>query len=127
MKILYQARDGQIFKTERECMEYEKIHSNSIVLWDDDGEQIETFCSESIENAIFMRCTSLEDAKLLKQYSKEFGWSTPYSFIDFDHDIIPLGNFVWYTDQWYELNDFIDKITEFNERMNNRKTFLFEE
>ena len=126
MKILYQAEDGQIFKTERECMDYE-THPNSITLWDDDGEQIETFCSESLENAIFMRCTSLEDAKLLKQYSEAFGWSTPYSFIDFNHDIIPLGNFIWYIDQWCELNDFITKITELNEQMNNCKTFLFEE
>lgn len=126
MKILYQAKDGQMFKTERECMEYE-MRSNSIVLWDDDGKGIEIFDSDGLENAMFISCTSLEDAKLLKQYSKEFGWSTPYSFIDFDNDTIPLGNFVWYIDQWYELNDFIAKIAELNERMNNCKTFLFEE
>lgn len=126
MKILYQAKDGHIFKTERECIKYE-MQSNSIVLWDDDGEQIDFLCSESLENAIFMRCTSLEDARLLKQYSKEFGWSTPYSFIDFDNDTIPLGNFVWYIDQWYELNDFITRIIKLKGRMNNCKTFLFEE
>ena len=126
MRILYQAEDEKIFKTEKECMEYE-IPSNRITLWDDDGEQIETFNSESLENAVFMRCTSLEDAKLLKQYSEEFGWSTPYGSIDFDRNIIPLGNFVWYIDQWYDLKDFVDRITELNEQMNNCKTLLFEE
>ena len=124
MKILYQAKDGQIFKTERECMEYE-MQSNCITLWDEDGEYIKTFCSENVDDACFIRCISLEDAKFLKQCSEEFGWSTPYNFIDFDHDTIPLGNFVWYVDQWYELNDFIGKITEVGKRMTDSRNFLF--
>lgn len=129
--IYYEANDGKRFESERECTQYEfnkdseKI-AEMLMMWDDNGEKIKITYGADLESAYAIYCSSITAAIFLKKWGEKDEVFTPYSNIDIEgHDEIPLGKFVYFNDEWNEINEIATLLEKISRQMNDGEQKLY--
>lgn len=103
MEIIYRSIDNELFTTEKECLEHEKIFKNNSILLDSDLNPTDTF-----ENCYFICAKTDKAAKWIYETFKGQDL-TPWD----DSDKPCAGNWFFYDCNWYNFEEFRDLIIPF--------------
>ena len=129
--IYYEANDGTKFTNEHECLEYEfgkgfKPITEMLMMWDGDGDKIKITHRTNLDRAYAIHCSSITAAIFLKEWGKRDGVATPYSNIDLECCAeIPLGDFIWFDDDWHELGEVITLFEKMKQQMSQNENEIF--
>ena len=101
MKVMYEAYDGVIFRTEKECLDYEKRldkinNVKGLYFFDENGNLIEGTFEEKVEKAFYIYIHSKEILNDLLKFNEEE---------EFSYDL-PRNEGFWYFNR--ENNNWID-------------------
>jgi hypothetical protein len=129
--IYYEANDGKRFDNEWDCAEYEfnqgfeKI-TEMLVMWDGDGDKINITHRTNLDRAYAIYCSSITAAIFLKEWGERDGILTPYSDIDIEgRGEVPLGEFVYFGDQWNEVNEVVCLFEKMSRQMSDSEEKIF--
>lgn len=120
----FEAFDGKRFDNEDECLDYEftkRIEplKEMLVFWNGRGQKINIENSYDIDNAWAIRCTSINAATFLKEWGDREECRTPYDEINLDDDVVPLGNFIYFADEWHLIGDIFAYYEQLKDGMEN--------
>lgn len=129
--IYYEANDGKRFDNEWECAQYEfdkdfaKI-ADMLVMWDGNGEKMKITHRTNLDRAYAIYCSSITAAIFLKEWGEREGVATPYSDIDIEgHSEVPLGEFVYFNEEWNEINEVIALFEKASRQINDNEEKIF--
>ena len=129
--IYYEANDGTKFPNEHECIEYEfgkgfEPITEMLVMWDGDGDKIRITHRTNLDRAYAIYCSSVTAAIFLKEWGERDGVRTPYDNVDLEHCAeVPLGNFIWFDDDWHEIGEVITLFEKMKEQMSQNENAIF--
>lgn len=129
--IYYEANDGTRFDNEWDCAEYEfskgfEPIAEMLMLWDGDGDKMEITHRTNLGRAYAIYCSSITAAKFLKEWGERDGIITPYSDIDIEWcGEVPLGEFVYFCDQWYAVNEVVTLFEKMSQQMGDSEEKIF--
>lgn len=129
--IYYEANDGTKFTNEHECLEYEfgkgfEPIAEMLMMWDGDGEKMKITHRTNLDRAFAIYCSSITAAIFLKEWGERDGRLTPYTNIDIEgRGEVPLGEFVYFNDQWIEVNEVVALFEKMSRQMNDGEEKIF--
>ena len=129
--IYYEASDGKRFENEYECLAYEfgtefQPVEEMLVLWDGDGDKIKITHRTRLDRAYAIHCSSIPAAIFLKKWGDREEVRTPYDNIDLDCCTeIPLGDFIWFDDDWHELGEVTTLFEKMKQQMSQNENEIF--
>lgn len=129
--IYYEANDGKRFEDEWECAQYEfdkgfEPITEMLVMWDGNGDKIKITHRTNLDRAYAIYCSSITAAIFLKEWGERDGILTPYSNIDIEKcSEVPLGEFVYFNDQWNEVNEVVALFEKISRQMSDGETEIF--
>ena len=129
--IYYEANDGTKFANEHECLEYEfgkgfEPIAEMLMMWDGNGDKMKITYRTNLDRADAIYCSSITAAIFLKEWGERDGVATPYSDIDIEGcDEVPLGEFVYFNDQWNEVNEVVALFEKMSRQMSDGETEIF--
>ena len=129
--IYYEANDGTRFETEYECLKYEfskgyEPITEMLVMWDDNGDKMKITYRTNLDRAYAIYCSSITAAIFLKEWGERDGVVTPYSNIDIERcSEVPLGEFVYFNDEWNEVNEVVALFEKMSRQMNDSEEKIF--
>ena len=129
--IYYEANDGKRFETEWECIQYEfnknfEPIAEMLMMWDSDGEKMKITHRTNLDRAYAIYCSSITAAIFLKEWGERDGIVTPYSDIDIEgRGEVPLGEFVYFNDQWNEVNEVVTLFEKMSRQMSDGEEEIF--
>ena len=120
----FEAFDGKQFDNEDECLDYEFTKrveplKKMLIFWNGRGQKMNIENSYDIDNAWAIRCTSIDAATFLKEWGDREECRTPYDEIDLEYDVVPLGNFIYFADEWHLVSDIFDYYEQLKDGMEN--------
>jgi hypothetical protein len=125
--IYYEAHDGKQFKNEYECLEYEFGKrfvpiAEMLIMWDGEGDKMKSTHRTNLDRAYAIYCSSITAAIFLKEWGERDGIRTPYDDIDLECCAeVPLGNFIWFDDDWHEMGEVITLFEKMKEQMSQNE------
>ena len=129
--IYYEAIDGTKFPNEYECLEYEfdkgfEPITEMLMMWDDAGNKIKITHRTNLDRAYAIYCSSITAAIFLKEWGERDAVATPYSDIDIEGcGEVPLGEFVYFNDKWYEVNEVVVLFEKMSRQMSDGEDEIF--
>ena len=129
--IYYVADDGKRFENEWDCAEYEfskgfEPIAEMLMMWDGDGDKIEITHRTNLDRAYAIYCSSITAAIFLKKWGERDGVATPYTDIDIEgRGEVPLGEFVFFNDEWNEVNEVVALFEKMSRQMSDGETEIF--
>ena len=96
------------------------------MMWDGDGEKMKITHRTDLDRAYAIYCSSITAAIFLKEWGERDGVATPYSDIDIEgRGEVPLGEFVYFNDQWNEVNEVVALFEKMSRQMSDGETEIF--
>ena len=129
--IYYEANDGTKFANEHECLEYEfgkgfEPITEMLMMWDGNGDKMKITHRTNLDRADAIYCSSITAAIFLKEWGERDGVATPYSDIDIEgRGEVPLGEFVYFNDQWNEVTEVVALFEKMSRQMNDGEEEIF--
>ena len=129
--IYYEANDGKRFEEEWECVQYEfnkglEPIAEMLMMWDGDGDKMKITHRTNLDRAYAIYCSSITAAIFLKEWGERDGVETPYSDIDIEgRGEVPLGEFVYFNDQWNEVNEVVALFEKMSRQMGDSEEKIF--
>ena len=129
--IYYEANDGTKFTNEHECLEYEfgkgfEPIAEMLMMWDGNGDKMKITHCTNLDRADAIYCSSITAAIFLKEWGERVGVATPYSDIDIEgRGEVPLGEFVYFNDQWNEVTEVVALFEKMSRQMNDGEEEIF--
>ena len=129
--IYYEANDGTKFTNEHECLEYEfgkgfEPIAEMLMMWDGNGDKMKITHRTNLDRADAIYCSSITAAIFLKEWGERVGVATPYSDIDIEgRGEVPLGEFVYFNDQWNEVTEVVALFEKMSRQMNDGEEEIF--
>lgn len=129
--IYYEAKDGKRFANEYECLEYEfekgfEPIGEMLMMWDGTGDKMNITYRTNLDRAYAIYCSSITAAIFLKEWGERDGIETPYSDIDIEKSSeVPLGEFVYFNDQWNEINEVVALFEKMSRQMGDGEKEIY--
>ena len=129
--IYYEANDGTKFANEHECLEYEfgkgfEPITEMLMMWDGNGDKMKITHRTNLDRVDAIYCSSITAAIFLKEWGERDGIATPYSDIDIEgRGEVPLGEFVYFNDQWNEVTEVVALFEKMSRQMNDGEEEIF--